>query len=83
MVPTTVAYASSEIEVTKTGPAMATDDSDITYSIVVTNHGPDASTMVTLLDRVPVDTTFVSGERLPRPISPVPRLQPVTAARAP
>jgi uncharacterized repeat protein (TIGR01451 family) len=58
-----VAAASAQIadlSVSKTGPAMASAGSDITYTIHLFNSGPEASVIATLTDRVPDGTTFVS-----------------------
>jgi uncharacterized repeat protein (TIGR01451 family) len=51
---------SSDFSVEKTGPSTIAPDSDITYSITVTNQGPDASNTVTLHDALPSGESFVS-----------------------
>ena len=55
MVPT------ADISVTKSGlPNPATAGSNVTYTIVVSNAGPDAASSVSLSDTIPPGTTFVS-----------------------
>ena len=48
------------LEVTKTGPATATIDSLVTYSIEVLSTGTGANTGVELVDTVPAGMSFVS-----------------------
>ena len=67
LLPAGVAHASSDIEVGKSGPTSATADADVTYTITLTNRGPDASTPVQLRDAVPANTTFVSGGAVSAP----------------
>ncbi len=56
---------SSDLIVSKTGPASAAADTDVTFTITVTNTGSDdISTTATLTDILPANTTFVS---LPTP----------------
>jgi uncharacterized repeat protein (TIGR01451 family) len=52
-----------DLEVTKSGsPAsQALGDGNITWTIVVTNHGPDTDTGVTVSDPMPAGNTFVSA----------------------
>jgi len=50
----------ADLVVDKSGPATTAADADITYTITVSNAGPDASDAVTLTDDLPADTTFVS-----------------------
>jgi uncharacterized repeat protein (TIGR01451 family) len=53
--------ASADLVVTKTdSPDPVNAGSNITYTITVTNNGPDAASSLTLTDTVPTDTTFVS-----------------------
>src|ERR1041384_2194658 len=54
------AQASADLAVNKFGPIKAAADSDVTYTVTVTNHGPDDAQDVTLTDPVPAHTTFVS-----------------------
>ncbi|HYC93409.1 MAG TPA: IPTL-CTERM sorting domain-containing protein [Thermoanaerobaculia bacterium] len=59
-VPTTVPEEDADVAVTKSGPSSAGPDTDVTYSITVSNLGPDAATNVTLTDTLPDAMTFVS-----------------------
>ena len=54
------ATGSSDLAVTKTGPATATVGSTITYEIQVSNVGPDAATGVTVTDQLPKGTDYSS-----------------------
>jgi uncharacterized repeat protein (TIGR01451 family) len=51
---------SSDLAVTKTGPASTAANTDIAYTITVTNFGPDDAGATNLNDVVPAGTTFVS-----------------------
>ncbi|MDQ1557736.1 MAG: hypothetical protein QOD32_796, partial [Pyrinomonadaceae bacterium] len=42
-------------------PDPVTVNSNVTYTVTVTNNGPDAATNVTLIDTLPANTNFVSG----------------------
>ena len=53
----------ADVEVTKTGPATADPGGTITYTLSVTNHGPDAATNVIVAD--PVAEPLVTVESLP------------------
>ena len=59
----TCVQALVDLTVTKAGsPATQTlGDGNITWTIVVTNHGPDADTGVTISDPMPAGNTFVSA----------------------
>jgi uncharacterized repeat protein (TIGR01451 family) len=50
----------ADVAVTKTAPAQAASDSDVTYDLVVTNFGPDSITTLQLNDTVPPGMTFIS-----------------------
>jgi uncharacterized repeat protein (TIGR01451 family) len=50
----------SDLGVTKTGPDQVAAGANITYTITVTNFGPDPSSNATLNDPLPGTTTFVS-----------------------
>jgi len=50
----------ADLLVTKSGPAQAPAGSDVTYTVTITNLGPDASGPVTLNDPIPAGMTFVS-----------------------
>ncbi len=52
---------SADISVTKTGDETAPLGGQITYSVGVTNGGPDDATGVTLFDPIPANTTFVNA----------------------
>jgi uncharacterized repeat protein (TIGR01451 family) len=51
---------STDLAVTKTGPASTAANTDIAYTITVTNFGPDDTGATNLNDVVPAGTTFVS-----------------------
>jgi uncharacterized repeat protein (TIGR01451 family) len=51
----------SDVAVTKSGPDMASANTDVPYSVSVTNLGPDATATLTLTDAIPAGMTFVSG----------------------
>ncbi len=51
----------ADLGVQKSGPQHAPSDSDISYTVTVTNSGPAAATAVTLTDLVPAGTSFVSA----------------------
>jgi uncharacterized repeat protein (TIGR01451 family) len=53
--------ANADLSVTKTGPAQTTAGSNVSYTVSVTNNGPDAALNVKLDDIVPANTTFVSN----------------------
>ena len=52
--------APADLSVSKTGPNAAEQNSQISYTISVTNNGPDDATDVELNDTLPAGTTFVS-----------------------
>ena len=51
----------ADLAVEKLGPAEALPDSDVAYSVTVTNVGPDDAEFVTLEDLVPAGMSFVSA----------------------
>jgi uncharacterized repeat protein (TIGR01451 family) len=54
--------ATADLSVTKTDdPDPVTAGSNLTYTVTVTNNGPDAATGVTLTDTLPTGVTFVSA----------------------
>jgi uncharacterized repeat protein (TIGR01451 family) len=55
-----VIAAAADLSVTKTGPATATPGSVISYTITVTNSGPNPAINATLTDTIPAGTTFSS-----------------------
>jgi uncharacterized repeat protein (TIGR01451 family) len=50
----------ADLGVQKSGPASALANTDVSYSITVTNGGPDAASTVALTDTLPGSMTFVS-----------------------
>lgn len=52
---------SADLSVMKSGPALIAPNTDVTYTIVVSNAGPSDASAVTLTDSVPANTTFVSA----------------------
>jgi uncharacterized repeat protein (TIGR01451 family) len=55
-----LAAAAAELSVVKSGPASATAGSVISYTITVTNAGPNAAINAQLTDPLPAGTTFSS-----------------------
>jgi uncharacterized repeat protein (TIGR01451 family) len=55
----------ADLLVTKSGPAEAPADTDVTYNITITNFGPDGSGAITLNDAIPAGMTFVSAANDP------------------
>ena len=51
----------ADVQVTKSGPSSVGAGSDFTYTITVTNHGPDAATQVVVRDALPGAVAFVSA----------------------
>jgi uncharacterized repeat protein (TIGR01451 family) len=58
----------SDVAVTKSGPDMASVSTDVSYSVSVTNLGPDATALLTLTDGIPAGMTFVSGTQVNGPV---------------
>lgn len=55
-----VTFGSADVAVTQTSsPAVVTAGNKITYTITVTNNGPDAAAPLTLTDSLPSTTSFV------------------------
>jgi uncharacterized repeat protein (TIGR01451 family) len=50
----------ADLSITKSGPASASPNGIITYTIAITNGGPSHASAVVLTDALPADTTFVS-----------------------
>jgi uncharacterized repeat protein (TIGR01451 family) len=51
----------ADLSVTKTdSPDPVTTGNDLTYTVTVTNNGPDPATSVIVTDNLPAETTFVS-----------------------
>jgi uncharacterized repeat protein (TIGR01451 family) len=57
---TTVVVASADVSVVKSGPGSVTAGTNVSYTITVTNNGPDTALGITLTDLIPAGTTFVS-----------------------
>ncbi|MDK2012648.1 MULTISPECIES: beta strand repeat-containing protein [unclassified Deinococcus] len=56
-----VGAASADVIITKTGPAFAKPGETISYTLTVTNAGPNAATAVTVSDTLPTGLTYVSS----------------------
>ena len=56
-----VGAASADVIITKTGPAFAKPGETISYTLTVTNAGPNAATGVTVSDTLPTGLTYVSS----------------------
>ena len=52
--------ASADLGVNKQGPSVAGADTNVTYTITLTNSGPAAATNITLTDALPGNLEFVS-----------------------
>ncbi len=50
----------ADVTVSKTGPAVAAADTDVSYTVTVSSLGPNDATNITLNDNVPAGMTFVS-----------------------
>jgi len=59
--------ASADVSIVKSAPAAASNGSNLTYSINVTNNGPSDAASVTMADTLPPNTTFVSESQLTGP----------------
>ncbi len=55
--------AEADLAVTKTGPAVAVAGNTITYTVTLSNNGPDAAPYSTLTDALPAGLTFVSQQQ--------------------
>lgn len=61
------ANASADLYVNKYGPIRTVAGSNINYTVIITNQGPDDAQSVTLTDAVPANTTFVSENQTSGP----------------
>jgi uncharacterized repeat protein (TIGR01451 family)/fimbrial isopeptide formation D2 family protein len=52
----------SDLSITKSAPATVPAGGDITWTLAVTNHGPDDATGVTISDPLPAGVQFVSAD---------------------
>ncbi len=50
----------ADVAIGKTGPAVVSATSNLTYTISVTNFGPSSATGVVVTDALPANVTFVS-----------------------
>ena len=57
----TTVIAQADVEVTKTGPTTVTAGTNFTYTLTVTNDGPDTAMGVVITDALPGAVTFVSA----------------------
>lgn len=57
---TFLTVVTSDLAITKTGPATATAGGTISWTITASNNGPDISQPTTFTDSLPAGTTFVS-----------------------
>ena len=57
---TSAATGTSDISVAKTGPVLALQGDTVTYTLAVTNNGPDDATSVFADDVLPAGETFIS-----------------------
>jgi conserved repeat domain len=57
---TFLTVVTSDLAITKTGPATATSGGSISWTITASNNGPDISQPTTFDDPLPAGTTFVS-----------------------
>ncbi len=60
---TMIPEVTADVGVTKNGPGSAGPDTDVVYTIVVTNGGSGAATNVTLSDTLPGTMTFVAVQQ--------------------
>ncbi len=58
---TRIALTEADLSVTDGAPSSVLTGTDLTYTIVVTNNGPNTADVVTLTDSVPRGTKFVSA----------------------
>lgn len=57
----TITVPSPDLRMQKTGPALATEGTNVVYTLTATNLGPTTATGVTITDPVPAGSTFVSA----------------------
>lgn len=59
--------ANADLSVTKSGPSQVSPGGTVTYTVTVTNNGPDAAQNVKLDDLVPNGTTYISNAQVSGP----------------
>jgi uncharacterized repeat protein (TIGR01451 family) len=52
---------SADVSIVKTGPALITPNTNVTYTLAVSNAGPSDAQSITVTDVIPANTTFVSA----------------------
>jgi uncharacterized repeat protein (TIGR01451 family) len=57
----TTLTSSADLSITKSGPAQIAPNTDVTYTITVTNAGPSDAQSISVTDATPANTTFVSA----------------------
>jgi uncharacterized repeat protein (TIGR01451 family) len=55
-----IATVAADLSITNSAPSTVASGSNLTYTIVATNNGPDTASMVQVKDTTPTGTTFVS-----------------------
>jgi uncharacterized repeat protein (TIGR01451 family) len=58
---TTLGATSADVSIVKAGPSTAAPGANVTYTLTVTNNGPDTATNVRIDDPTPSGVTFVSA----------------------
>ncbi|WP_277871163.1 DUF7507 domain-containing protein [Dokdonella fugitiva] len=58
---TAVGAPSADLAIDKTGPASAIEGGNVTYTLTVTNNGPDVATAAQIVDPVPAGLAFVAA----------------------
>jgi uncharacterized repeat protein (TIGR01451 family) len=56
-----IALTQADLSVTNSAPSTVLREADLTYTITVTNNGPNTAHAITLTDSVPKGTTFVKA----------------------
>ncbi len=58
---TTLSALQADLSVVKAGPVSATPGTNVVFTVVVTNNGPNAATLTTVTDPTPGGLTFLSN----------------------
>lgn len=69
----------ADLAVTKSCPGSVTAGNNVTYTIDVTNNGPNTATNVFMDDALPIGTTFISGSTSQGTCAFLPNGTPITA----